>query len=133
MEHLITKSNYLSYVQCPTKLWLEKYAPEKAAPITPSQEYFIEEGRQVERLAKSLFLNAVEIEREASIAKRLKQTEEAISKKSPIVFEASFLIGQCFAAVDILQKEADGWKLIEIKATNKIKKKYIWYCFLFRK
>jgi len=111
--------------------------PEKASLPSLSQKYFIEEGERVERLAKKTFSHGVDIPRDSSITERLAQTKLVVDKKQPVIFEASFLVGRCFAAIDILQWIDNGWKVIEIKATNKIEKKHLrdvaFQCFVLQK
>lgn len=137
MSYIISKTNYISYLQCPSRLWLEKHIPEKAALPSSSQQYFIEEGERVEQLAKKTFPAGVIIPRDASITERLSLTNIAIDEKHNVIFEASFLVNKCFAAIDILQWTDNGWKVIEIKATNKIEKKHLrdvaFQCYVLNK
>jgi hypothetical protein len=120
---LITKSNFLSYLHCPKKLWLEKYSKEKAQPRTPYQEYISNEGLDVEKLAKSSFGVSVHIPKELSPQERAIQTGEAIKNGAKIIFEASFIVDGLFAAIDVLELKENGCNLIEIKATNDYRKK----------
>ncbi|MBZ5640205.1 MAG: DUF2779 domain-containing protein [Acidobacteriia bacterium] len=42
-----------------------------------------------------------------------------------MIYEASFFADEAFVAVDVLAKNDDGWRLIEVKSTTKVKPEHI--------
>ncbi len=52
---MLTKSDYMKYVECPIYLWLLKHQPELIPKNTPDLERIFATGREVDELAKQLF------------------------------------------------------------------------------
>ena len=120
---MLSKSEYKSALDCPKKLWLSRHEPgAKAAPSVTAQNR-MKNGREVGVLAKGRFPGGVtvpvwELTNEEAAAR----TAELMDKGLPAIFEATFIHDDCIARVDVLQRERDQWRIVEVKATSKYKK-----------
>jgi len=62
MLTLLSKSKYLSGLQCVKKLWLEIHKPELIPEVSPAQQKIFDQGTEIGRLARERFLGGVLIE-----------------------------------------------------------------------
>lgn len=69
-------------------------------------------------LAREYVPGGVLIEQRASQRARVQATETAIQAGKTTLYEASFTAGGVFVSVDILEQAGDGWRIIEVKASN---------------
>ncbi len=122
MVNYLTKSKYLSGLQCLKRLWYEQNHPERATPTSRSQQRIIDQGGEVGRLARERFPEGRLIDARDSV-ESVEQTQAAISSGIPYIFEASFILNGIWVRCDILEKDSDSWKIIEVKASNNIKEK----------
>jgi hypothetical protein len=118
----ISKSRFLSGLQCHKRFWFE--AHPQAAPADPADPlsiYLQEQGRDVGRLARALYPGGVEIAagpQQPALA--LRQTRAAVEAGAGVIFEAAALGGDAFARADILVRQAPQgpWDLLEVKASG---------------
>lgn len=54
---MLTKTNYLAYLQCSKAFWLEKYQPFLSTPPDPAAQRRLSAGQEVDKLARKQFLN----------------------------------------------------------------------------
>ena len=59
---LLSKSRFISGLQCPLRLWYQCYEPKLAAEISPGQQAIFDTGHEVGRLATKLFPKGILIE-----------------------------------------------------------------------
>lgn len=116
---MLTKSNYLSGLQCPKLLWISKNAKEKIPEKTEVEKAKFKEGYLIEEFAKSLFSEGIDLSK-LEFNEQLEKTKELLEKRVPL-FEASFLIDNLYSRVDILFPTGDNkWDILEIKSATKI-------------
>lgn len=129
----LTKSKYLSGLQCHKRLWYEKNYPGRASNISRSQQRKLDQSKEVGILARDYFPEGVLINTIDPLIS-IEQTEEAITRGDTCIFEASFMFNDVLVKCDILQKEANSWRIVEVKsstvktwlrASEKEKKKYL--------
>lgn len=121
----LSKSRYAAGCQCDKLLWLKVHepgAPELA--VDPRIQDLFDQGNEVGALARKRFPGGVLVEGGDSQA-CIEMTRRLLAEGAPVIFEATFVADRCFAAVDILLKEADGFRLIEVKSGADIKDKYL--------
>jgi predicted RecB family nuclease len=126
MAHL-SKSRFVAGWQCPKLLWWKVHEPsaEELQPGRVLQDLF-DQGQQVGELARQQFPGGVLIDLpHTAVAERLVATQAAIDAGAPAIFEASFLAGDVFVAVDILLRTEDGFSLIEVKSSTSVKDEHI--------
>lgn len=111
----LSKSKYLSGLQCIKKLWLGAYAPEKAAPLRPFREMVLRRGTGVGELARERFPEGRPVESLEETASLLSQFSD---KPEAALFEPAFLFDRIFVRIDVLKKnKSGGWDIIEVKST----------------
>jgi len=119
----LSKSNYLKGMQCKKALFLHLNAPEIKAELTGEQEARFSAGHQVGKLAQDLFPGGVDASRgdfynvPASVA----YTSALISQGQKVIYEACFMVNDCFCYLDILVKDDVGWKAYEVKGSTEVK------------
>ncbi len=113
---MLTKSNYLKGLQCPKLLWKanKKLLPEPDA-LTLAK---FQAGNEVGELAKQLYPEGINIE--TDFKTNLKQTKELLSSNKPL-FEAGILTQNLYSRADILKPNGDGWDILEVKSSTKVK------------
>jgi hypothetical protein len=119
-QKLLTKSNYLTGLQCPKLLWITKNDKERIPkPDAIAQKKF-DDGSLVGELA-TLWYSEGESLAGLDFEENLNKTKELIKKRIPI-FEAGFKIDRLFSRADILVPAGeDEWDIIEVKSATKVK------------
>jgi hypothetical protein len=81
------------------------------------------QGTDVGKLAQQLFPGGVDagIYVPANYAKSIEMTSRLISEGATVIYEAGFSINGMHCFVDILVKDADGWKAYEVKSSTQVK------------
>ena len=124
MPNDLTSATYLNGIHCPKRLWYEEKRPEKAPPPSLYQQRLSDEHKAVKTLVYAYFPTGVHIDAEdPNVAVR--QTEAAMRRGESCLFDAAFRSNGVFVRCDILQKDAKGWRIIEIRASKKFKKEYL--------
>ena len=127
MDPLLSKSKFLSGLQCSRRLWLEVHRPELAPPPDPQTEALFATGREVGELARQCFPRGVLVE------EAYHQHDQAVERSAevlgqagvPAIFEAAFSHdGVCMRA-DILGRGEAGWRLIEVKSSASLKDEHV--------
>lgn len=123
MNHQLTKTDFIQYLNCPKSLWLLKNTPEdyEKGEMSLFLEKLIVEGYEVEEQAQKLFPNAITLPDfgDPSI------TKQALNDNGTVFFQASFQTDLgAFARMDVLEKLDDGtFHIYEIKSSTSISKK----------
>jgi hypothetical protein len=117
---VLTKSKYLSGLQCVKRLWIEEHAPELlGAPGSLPSQLFLQ-GTEVGQLARTRFPNGKLIPGLGRGA--LAATQAALEMGETCLFEGAFLHDNVFVRCDVVQQRPDGtWLLIEVKSTTQVK------------
>lgn len=118
----LSKSRFVAGWQCHKLLWWtvhEKDAPE-LQPDAVLRDLF-DQGKQVGGRALEEWPGGVLIEGGHHDRGRLARTREALASAAPAIFEACFEEGGVFCAVDVLERNRDGWTLIEVKSSSEVK------------
>jgi hypothetical protein len=129
----LTKSNFMSGLQCHKQLWLAVKEPHRATPLNLAQQRIIDQGEMVGQYARQQFLGGQLIEGNGSEAIQATQeailavTPKAIAAGATCLFEAAFNFDGIFIRSDILQQtSATNWELIEVKSSSKVKDEHYW-------
>src|SRR6478609_6990578 len=119
-EFVLTKSKYLSGLQCVKRLWMEEHATEYLHSSQATQSQLFVQGNEVGRLARTRFAHGKLI---AGIgAGALAATRAALAEGETALFEGAFLHENVFVRCDILAQRDDGsWTLVEVKSTTQVK------------
>src|SRR6202158_5295953 len=126
MPITISKSQFMSGVQCLKRLYWQVHEPELGGVPDAAAVAIMEQGREVGKLARLLFAGGVEV-RSGDPEQAIRITRELIANSEvPAIFEAAFENGGVFVRVDILHRRRDGrWRLIEVKSTASPKEEHL--------
>lgn len=118
----ISKSQFVAGCQCLKRLYWQVHEPEQAVEPDTATVAVMEQGREVGRLARQMFVDGVEVE-SRDPEQAIRTTCDLIANpRVSAIFEAAFENGGVFVRVDILQRRRNGrWRLIEVKSTADLK------------
>lgn len=125
--HGLSKSRFTSGLQCHKQLWWRVHEPTapELVPDAALQAIF-DTGTHVGEVARGYVPGGVLIDPpHTDYDGRLAATRPAIESGAPAVYEASFLADDVFVAVDILVREPDGWRVVEVKSSTSLKDQHI--------
>lgn len=123
MFHLLTKSRYTTFRQCPKCLWMNINKPEEAIEEA-IPESRIQAGIEVGKLAKGYFgayhdTTKYKPDGSIDIAAMLKETQKLMEDPTvETICEAAFEKDGCYCAVDLLHREKGGWAIYEVKSST---------------
>lgn len=124
MALFITKSNFMSGLQCQKRLWLEVKEPNRATALAPAQQRIINQGNEVGYYARQQFPDGKLITGNSLDA--IRKTQKAILSRASRLFEAAFVFDGLLIRCNILRRNATGaWELIEVKSSSKVKDEHI--------
>jgi hypothetical protein len=111
---LFSKVN--SFTGCQRKLFYELNGYPKLTERNETLQYYADNGKALGALAKGYYPQGIEIH-EKNSEKAYQATLELLSKHlSVVLFEAAFIDNGCYVRVDVLIKEQNTIKLIEVKS-----------------
>lgn len=113
----LSKSKYISGLQCPKLLWRLVHDPDSIPLHSAGIQAIFDQGHNVGHLAQSLFPGGVSIPWEAPPKEKLQLTREALPTGKP-VYEATFSAGGAYAQVDILVPQGERWDIVEVKSST---------------
>jgi len=118
----LSKTRFLSGLQCPKKLWTEVHARDLIPPVDPAIQSRFDQGHAVGSLAKRLFPGGLEIGPGVRQWDRVvEDTRRALTQRRPL-YEAAFRSGGAACRVDILVPvDSNRWDALEVKSTTGVK------------
>lgn len=125
----LSKSKFLSGLQCHKRLYLEIHQPDWATPPDASTQAILDMGTEIGILAQRRFPGGVLVkagfrQREAALTETAALLQDS---GIPAIFEAAFEYEGVFVRVDILERVhnsaggSSSWRLIEVKSSTRIK------------
>ena len=124
MPQSLSKSKYLTGLQCPKYLWMQIHDPERIPEVDAVTQYVFDHGHVVGEYAKKLFPGGVDIQHDYFM-ENIATTKRFLAERKPL-FEAGILSGRIYCRVDILNPvNEDEWDIIEIKSGTSVKEVYI--------
>ena len=124
----LSKSRYISGVQCYLRLWYDSYARDLApAPDLALQAVF-DTGHEVGEIARRRFPGGHLIAHDhRHVPEALEETRQIIAAASaPAVFEAAFEHEGVLVRADVIERlPGGGWRLVEVKSTTRLKEIFI--------
>lgn len=119
----LSKSRYLSGLQCRKKLYFDLNRPDLRLPVSPDQQRLFDTGHEIGALAQAVFPGG----RDASpvtpgdFTGWLQSTQDFLAAGTSVIYEAAFSAGGVFAAMDILAHvNGERWA-IEVKSSTSVK------------
>jgi hypothetical protein len=124
MARLLSKSKYLTGLQCPKYLWTQVHEPERIPEVDAVTQYTFDQGHLVGEMAKKLFPGGIDIP-DGDFMANIVTTKKLLVERRPL-FEAGILSGRIYCRLDILNPaDEDEWDIIEIKSGTSVKEVYI--------
>jgi hypothetical protein len=118
MTRYLSKSDFKLAQTCPTKLFYKK----QDYPTDLNEDEYLmllaDGGYMVEKIAKLLYPEGQEIGFDNSYEIAARDTLQALKADSATLFEATFISKGKLARVDILKKQGNEFRLIEVKAKS---------------
>ncbi len=126
MPHLLSKSSFLSGLQCEKKLYLQKHRRDLLPEVAAAQQFIFDQGTQVGELAQQLFPGGKDATPASyyDFGPAVAQTKQWMDEGVEVIYEAAFLFDEVLAAVDILVKDGERWKAYEVKGSTQVKEVY---------
>lgn len=117
---VVSKTDFLFWRECPRNAWLRTHKPTvfSATPLTDFEQALIDDGIELELLARGLFPSGVLVTTESD--SRYARTKELVDSETPVVFQGSFECDGFSAAVDVLtfNSRSGRYSLHEIKSSS---------------
>src|SRR2546423_11497609 len=123
----LSKSRYLSGLQCHKQLWWRVHEPD-APELSPTlgQQNLFAQGRDVGERAREHVPGGELIDLPFyQYENKVKATREALQRDLPAIYEAWFFADETYVGVDILERTSRGYTAIEVKASNSRKPEHL--------
>lgn len=122
-SHRLSKSRVVAGLQCHKLLWWRTHEPDASElDIDDALRVVFDRGNHVGELARTFVPDGVLIEfSKGELGSMVEATGDAIDAGADVIYEASFIADDVFVSVDILEKVEEGWVLVEVKSTTRVK------------
>jgi len=120
MEKLLTKSKYMTGLSCLRSLWYEVNDKGKLPKIPEFDQFGMDCGIEAGEFAKKYFPEGIDVD-EIDIQRNIEKTKVLLEEKKTII-EAGTSADRIFSRADMLKPVGDEWDIIEVKASNSVKK-----------
>ena len=119
---LLTKSNFIHFMDCPCRLWLEKMHPELVPPPDAALERIFIQGRLIDETAQQLFPGGLAVE--GYNIEGFENTKLALASDAEVLYQPTIVADGLSCRGDILVRSGDGWDLHEVKMSTHIEEDY---------
>ncbi|MFC2033414.1 DUF2779 domain-containing protein [Chloroflexota bacterium] len=121
---LLSKTKYLTGLQCPRLIWIEIHEPRKIPETDPVTQHIFDQGHLVGELAKKLFPGGIDISTDNFMG-NIYRTKDLLQERKPL-FEAGILAGKLYSRVDVLSPASEEeWDIVEVKSSTSVKDVHI--------
>src|SRR2546428_12017434 len=123
----LSKSRFVTGCQCHKLLWWTVHEPD-AVELQPDKvlQDLFDQGRQVGEAARARYPGGVLIDLPHDArAERVAATRTLLDAGAPAIFEATFIADNTYVAIDVLEKQGDGYHLTEVKSSSSLKEEHI--------
>jgi len=118
----LTKSRFMSGLQCPKRLWMEVHQPLEE-PLPDSVVFA--NGRAVDRLVQALRPGPV-ISRERGMPGAIAETARLLREGVPeVIYQPAFRAGDLAVIADVLRSRRSSVTLIEVKSSTSVKPEHL--------
>jgi Domain of unknown function(DUF2779) len=123
----LSKSRVMAGLQCHKLLWWMVHEPEASELRMDDQtQIALDRGTRIGEIARTYVPGGVVIGLpHDAYDQRIAATREALQQGAAGVYEASFRGGGVFVAVDFLERQDRGFRLIEVKSSTSVKAHHI--------
>ena len=121
---LLSKSRYLTGLQCSRYIWIQFHEPENIPATDEVTQHIFDQGHEVGYLAKKLFTGGIDVSQDTFMG-NIKQTQKLL-KERKLLFEAGIMAGKLYSRVDVLAPaDDDQWDIFEVKSSTNIQDVHI--------
>ena len=119
----LSKSRFLSGLQCHKRLYLEIHAPQLAAVVDDRRQIMLDMGKEMNEIAHRYFPGGVLVaENHRHSAAALERTAALMADPNvTAIFEGAFQFEGTLIRADVLERIDSSWRLIEVKAAARVK------------
>ena len=119
----LSKSRFVSGIQCDKKLWFDFYRKELKPEIDDQTQAVFDLGHRIGILAQEMFPNGKDATPEdySNLQPSIENTKKWISEKVETIYEATFTANNAFCMLDILHRKDDEVWAIEVKSSTSVK------------
>ena len=125
--HILSKSTYIKGLQCEKALYMTKKHPYLRDKLSIEQRAKFQRGTDVGILAQQYFPGGVNMtpNSPSQFPRRVKETMENLQNPEiNVMYEAVFQYNDTLIMVDILVRDGEQWKAIEVKSSLKLSTTY---------
>ena len=125
--HILSKSTYIKGLQCEKALYLTKKHPYLRDKLSIEKRAKFQRGTDVGLLAQQYFPGGVNMapNSPSQFPRRVKETMENLGNPAiNVMYEAVFQHNDTLVMVDIMVREGDLWRAIEVKSSMKLSPTY---------
>jgi Domain of unknown function(DUF2779) len=123
----LSKSRVMAGRQCHKLLWWMVHEP--APPELQLDDLgaaVMEQGTRVGELARTYVPGGFLVDLPPNaVPERLTETEQALRRRVPVIYEAAFRADNVFVSVDILERRGIGYGLVEVKSTTAVREHHL--------
>lgn len=129
-QHSISKSRFISGLQCEKLLWLDTHHRELADEVDEQTQFIFDQGHVIGELVQTIFPGGIEIKEDHEhLAEACETTKKEIEKGAMVLFEAAVEQNRYRARADVLKRVVEGrneWDMLEVKSgTHEDKEVYL--------
>lgn len=121
-KYELSKTKYCKGLQCPKMLWLDDHAPQLATYTF--SESRVDTGKKVGALARGYLGKYDLVPYNSNKQTMCAATAAMMQAGADNIAEASFIHNGLYCAADILHRNGDGWDIVEVKNSTKLKDDY---------
>jgi hypothetical protein len=124
---MLSKSKYIKGLQCEKRLWLDKHRRDLMPPIAPATQARFDSGHEVGDLAQLRYPGGLDASPEdyRKLHESIAKTKAWIDAGVPVIYEATFEADGVLIMMDVLIREGEQWKAIEVKSSTGVKEYHI--------
>lgn len=113
----ISKSRFISGVQCHKKIWFDYFRRDLKPPTDPSTQRIFDLGHEIGKLACNVFPNGKDATPDQfyDLLPAAQKTTQWINEKAETIYEATFIAENSSAMLDILHRKDGQLWAIEVK------------------
>ena len=127
MQHILSKSTYIKGEQCPKALYMYKKHPYLRDKLSIEQRAKFKRGTDVGVLARTYFAGGVNMTptTPSLFGKMFEQTMQNLNDPNiNVMYEAIFIYNDTLIMLDILVRDGDKWRAIEVKSSLSLSETY---------
>ena len=126
-KYQLSKSTFIRGLQCEKSIYLYKKHYKLKDPTSPFLQAIFDQGNSVGILAQSLFPGGVDASPEShfKVYDSVEKTKLFLDQGEKIIYEATFFYDGVIVALDVLVKDAQGWKAYEVKSSTSVSETYV--------